>query len=79
VGLRAHCQGGQPGLLPTKTSCTFVQSFRMSLSFIKTFSQVFSTSLVNPLFLLIFCAIILLLVSLVFIMWIHLDLISWLL
>ena len=67
MGLRARCQGGQPGLLPTKTSRTFVQSFGMSLSFVRTFSQVFSTSLVNPLFLLIFCAIILSLVSLVFI------------
>ena len=44
---------------------------------VKTCSQVFTTKLVNPLFLLIFDAIILSSVSLEFIALSHLDLISW--
>ena len=66
-------------LLPTKTSCQLVQSFGRSPSLIKTFSQVFTISLVNPLFLLILVVIILSSVSLSFVMRNHLDLISWLL
>ena len=58
--------GGQRDLLPSKTSRTFVQSFGRS-AFFRTCSQVFSTSLVSPLFRLILCVIFLSSVSLVFI------------
>ena len=66
-------------LLPTKTSHQLVQSFGRSPSLIKTFSRVFTISLVNHLFLLILVAIIWSSVSLSFITHNHLDLISWLL
>jgi len=41
------------GLLPTKTSRMLVYLFGMSLSFVWTCSQVFTTSLVSPLFIII--------------------------
>ena len=63
-------------LLPTKTSRLFVQSFRRSPSLPKTFSQVFTTNMVNPLFLLILVVVILSSVSLLLIAHNHLDLIS---
>jgi len=50
VGLRVAAQGRV--LLPTKTSRMFFHSFGVSLSFTRTCSQVFTTSLVNPLFLI---------------------------
>ena len=63
------------GLLPTKTSCMDIQLFGRLLSLVRTFSQVFTTSLVNPLFCLIFNTVILSLVSLEFIECSHFDLI----
>ena len=63
-------------LLPTKTSRLFVQAFRRAPSFSKTFSQVSTTNLVNPLFLLIWVAFILSSVSLSLITHNHFDLIS---
>jgi len=59
--------GLSPVLLPTKTSCIFIQLFGRLLSLLRTFSQVFDTSLVNPLFCLIFDAATLSSVSLEFI------------
>jgi len=62
-------------LVPTLTPV--VQSFGRSPSLSKTFPQVFTTNLVNPLFLLILVVVILSLVSLSLIVCNHLDLISW--
>jgi len=75
VGLRATVLGRS--YYPLKPHVCV--SFGRSPSFVKTCSQVFTTKLVNPLFLLVFDAFILSSVSPEFITLSHLDLISWLL
>jgi len=65
------------GLLPTKTSLIFIHLFGRSPSFARTCSQVFTTRLVNPLFLFILVAINLSSESLELIARSHLDWISW--
>ena len=71
-----HVICGQHVPLPTKTSCRLIQLFRRSLSLARTCSQVFTTRLVNPLLRFILVAMILSLVSLMFIVRSHLFLIS---
>jgi len=63
-------------VLPTKTSLRFIQFIGSSLSFLSACSQVSTTSLVNPSFLLIIVAFILSVVSLSLIARSHLVLIS---
>jgi len=63
-------------VLPTKTSRWFIQFGGRSLSFLSIGSQVFTTRLVNLLFLLIFVAVILSLVSLLLMFRSHRFLIS---
>ena len=63
-------------LLPTKTSCLFIQLFGMLPSLDRTFSQVFTTNMVNPLFFYLGRGY-LSSVSLSLIVCNHLELISW--
>jgi len=57
-GLRIHY-----AVLPTKTSLWFIQFGGSPLSFSRACSQVFTTSVLNPSFLLTLVAVILLIVS----------------
>ena len=77
VGLRPWDLLGHHVLLPTKTSRSSIQLFRRSILEDKTFSQVFTAKVVNPLLRAVVWAIILSSVSLVLIVWYHRVLISW--